>query len=115
MRLGSDSFYVSTTETIRSTTSYSNNTIINGTDRSTRYDFAHVMLFDGQGSKIVQAMCTQAGDFMCHLGAMDYDGEKIWGTIAQYSPNTTAGVVSFDPSTLEATSQALHQQVGFCR
>jgi hypothetical protein len=104
VRLGNDRFYVSTTETIVSPKSYGNNTIINGTDRSTGTGFAHIMLFDSNGAKIAQATYTQAGDIMYHLGGIDYDGEKIWGTIAQYRPNTTANVVSFDPKTLKQTT-----------
>jgi hypothetical protein len=104
VRLGSDRFYVSTTETIVSPKSYGNNTIINGTDRSTGIGFAHILLFDGKGGKIAQATYTQAGDIAYHLGGIDYDGQRIWGTIAQYRPNTTASVVSFDPNTLKQTS-----------
>jgi hypothetical protein len=104
VRLGDDRFYVSATETTEAPKSYGNNTVINDTDRTTGSGFAHVMLFDGQGGKIAQATYTQAGDIMYHLGGIDYDGEQIWGTIAQYRPNTTARVVSIDPSTLAATS-----------
>lgn len=104
VRLGSDRYYVSTTETINKPTSYGNNTIINGTDRSPGSGFAHILLFDGEGGKIAQATYTQAGDIVYHLGGIDYDGERIWGTIAQYRPNTTARVVSFDPNTLKETS-----------
>lgn len=104
VRLGNDRFYVSTTETINTPTSYGNNTVINGTDRSPGSGFAHILLFDSNGSKIAQATYTQAGDIMYHLGGIDFDGERIWGTIAQYRPNTTARVVSFDPQTLKETS-----------
>lgn len=104
VRLGDERYYVSTTETIDKPTSYGNNTIINGTDRSPGSGFAHILLFDSDGGKIAQATYTQAGDIMYHLGGIDYDGERIWGTIAQYRPNTTARIVSFDPSTLKDTS-----------
>jgi hypothetical protein len=104
VRLGNDRYYISTTETINTPTSFGNNTIINGTDRSPGSGFAHILLFDRIGGKIAQATYTQAGDIMFHLGGIDYDGEKIWGTIAQYRPNTTARVVSFDPHTLKETS-----------
>jgi hypothetical protein len=67
------------------------------------------LLFDANGSKIAQATYTQAGDIMYHLGGIDYDGERIWGTIAQYRPNTTARVVSFDPQTLKETSYFEHK------
>jgi len=104
VRLGDDRFFVSTTETLVSPKSYGNNTIINGTDRSTGYGFPHIMVFDSNGTKIADATYTSPGDIMYHLGGIDYDGERIWGTIAQYRPNTTARIVSFDPHTLQQTT-----------
>jgi hypothetical protein len=104
VRVGDDHFYISTTETIVTPKSFGNNTIIDGTDRAPGSGFSHILLFDAEGRRVAQATYTQPGDPMYHLGGIDYDGDKIWGTIAQYRPNSTARIVSFDPRTLEETS-----------
>lgn len=92
VRLGNDRYFLSTTETIIPPVN------------APGLGFAHILLFDGQGNKIAKATYTKSGDISYHLGGIDYDGDKIWGTIAQYRPNTTARVVSFDPHTLKVTS-----------
>lgn len=101
-RIGSDRYFVSTTETLDKPVSYGN--ITNGTDRSTGDGFAHIIVYDGEGKRIAKSTYNKPGDIEYHLGGIDYDGSKIWGTLAQYRPNTTAQILEIDPKTLEATS-----------
>ncbi|KAF2094167.1 hypothetical protein NA57DRAFT_60802 [Rhizodiscina lignyota] len=101
VRIGSDRFFVSGTEEIVATASF--NKTINGTDRAPGVGFAHILVFDGEGKRIARATYSKPGDNEYHLGGIDYDGENVWGTIAQYRPNSTARVVTINPHTLEDT------------
>lgn len=98
-------FFVSTTEHVVETTPYGGGSqvIINGTDRTTGEGYAHIIVYGGDGRRIADATYTKTGDIEYHLGGIDYDGERIWGTVAQYRPNTTAYVMSVDPRTLKET------------
>jgi hypothetical protein len=100
VRLGGDRYIVSAGEYTASTVSY-NGTIINGTDRTAGAGFAHLIVFDGNGSRIADATLTAQGAAEYHNGGIDFDGEYIWATIAQYRPNTTAHVARIDPTTLQ--------------
>lgn len=104
VRIGDDRYFVSAGEYTEKTVSYGNNIIINGTDRTPGAGFGHLIVFDGQGKRIADATLTQLGDIEYHNGGIDYDGEYIWATIAQYRPNTTAHVIRIDPRTLEPTT-----------
>lgn len=75
--------------------------IINGTDRTAGKGFAHLIVYDGKGKRIADASITKVGEDEYHNGGIDYDGEFIWGTIAQYRPNSTAYAFKADPKTLE--------------
>lgn len=99
VRLGPDRYIVSAGEYTAETVPY--NKIINGTDRTTGAGFGHLIVFDGDGSRIADATLTPEGDIEYHNGGIDFDGESIWGTIAQYRPNSTAYVYKADPHTLE--------------
>ncbi|KAK5196627.1 hypothetical protein LTR99_005415 [Exophiala xenobiotica] len=86
------------------TVSYGKNVIINGTDRTPGSGYAHLTVYDGQGMRIADATLTEPGAIEYHIGGIEYDGDRIWATIAQYRPNTTATIVSVDPLTLEDTN-----------
>ncbi|KAK5026566.1 hypothetical protein LTS07_007500 [Exophiala sideris] len=83
------------------TVSYGNNTIINGTDRTPGAGYGYLAVFDGQGKRIAIATLTETGALEYHNGGIDYDGQVIWATIAQYRPNTTASIITVNPTTLE--------------
>ncbi|KIW96395.1 uncharacterized protein Z519_03464 [Cladophialophora bantiana CBS 173.52] len=85
------------------TTSY-NGTIINGTDRTPGAGYGHIEIYDGQGKRVVDATLTPPGDIEYHIGGLDYDGQYIWATLAQYRPNTTATIIAVNPLTLEYQS-----------
>jgi hypothetical protein len=103
VRIGDDRYFVSAGEYTVPTVSYGNNTIINGTDRTAGAGFAHLIVFDGNGTRIADATLTEIGAIEYHNGGIDYDGEYIWPTIAQYRPNATATIVRIDPRTLSPT------------
>jgi hypothetical protein len=97
--LGADRYIVSAGEYTQPTVSY--NATINGTDRSAGAGFAHLIVFSGNGSRIADATLTPQGAIEYHNGGIDYGGEYIWATIAQYRPNSTAHVARVTPQTLE--------------
>jgi len=104
VRLGTDRYFVSAGTYSTPTVSYGNNTIINGTDRTDGAGFAHLIVFDSNGTRIADATLTAPGALEYHNGGIDYDGEFIWAAIAQYRPNTTAYFLKIDPRTLEYTT-----------
>ena len=105
VRLGDDRYLVSAGEYIAPTVSY--NATINGTDRSAGAGFGHLIVFDGNGTRIADATLTARGAIEYHNGGLDWDGEYIWATIAQYRPNTTATVVKIDPRNI-GVEEVLH-------
>ena len=98
VRLGPDRYIISAGEYTASTVPY--NKTINGTDRSAGAGFAHLIVFSGNGSRIADATITRQGAVEYHNGGIDFDGEYIWGSIAQYRPNSTAYVYKTPPDTL---------------
>ena len=102
VRIGQDRFIVSSTELVVPMVSF-NGSIINGTDRTPGAGFAHILVYDGDGKRIARATYNNPGDIEFHLGGVDYDVQNIWGTLAQYRPNSTASVIKIDPSTLQPT------------
>ena len=98
VRLGPDRYIVSAGEYTMETVPY--NKTINGTDRTTGAGFAHLIVFDGDGKRIADATLTREGAVEYHNGGIDFDGESIWGSIAQYRPNSTAYIYKTDPKTL---------------
>jgi hypothetical protein len=98
--IGEDRFITARGDWTVPTKSY-NGTITNGTDRSAGAGYAHLEVYDGQGKRVVDATLTEPGDIEYHIGGIDYDGQYIWATLAQYRPNTTATIIAVDPVTLE--------------
>lgn len=98
VRLGPVRFIVSAGEYTAPTIPY--NKTINGTDRTPGAGFAHLIVFAGDGTRIADATQTDRGAIEYHNGGIDFDGEVIWGTIAQYRPNSTAYAYTADPETL---------------
>ena len=98
VRLGPDRYIVSAGEYTAPTIPY--NKTINGTDRTTGAGFAHLIVFAGDGSRIADASLSGKGDVEYHNGGIDFDGEVVWGDVAQYRPNSTAYVYKARPETL---------------
>lgn len=99
--IGEDRYILGGGQWTNATSSYGKNTIINGTDRTPGAGYAHLTVYDGQGKRIADATLTKTGASEYHIGGIEYDGEQIWATIAQYRPNTTATIVSVNPLTME--------------
>lgn len=102
VRLGKDRFIVSCGEYTEPTKKYEK--IINGTDRTAGQGFGHLIVFDGRGLRLADATITKLDDLEYHNGGIDYDGQFIWGTIAQYRPNTTAYAYKATPDSLKPTT-----------
>lgn len=103
INIGEQRYLISSGQYTQKTTSYGNNTIINGTDRTPGVGFGHLLVYDANGKRIANASLSQPGDLEYHIGGIDYDGKQIWGTVAQYRPNTTATIISLDPQTMNMT------------
>lgn len=99
VRLGPNHYVVSCGEYTEHTQKYPHP--INGTDRTPGKGFAHLMTYNGKGERIADATITREGEEEYHNGGIDYDGRWIWGTVAQYRPNSTAYVYKADPYTLK--------------
>lgn len=102
IRLGSDRFILSAGQWTKRTEKYGE--IIDGTDRTPGEGFSHLMVYNGKGQIIADATISAPGDIEYHNGGLDWDGQFIWGTNAQYRPNTTAYVYKADPYTLEPST-----------
>ena len=85
------------------TKSYGKGNIMDGTDRSPGSGYAHLNIYDEEGKIIADAQLTGPGNIEYHIGGIEWDGELIWATLAQYRPNTTATIVTVDPITLDQT------------
>ncbi|EHK21224.1 uncharacterized protein TRIVIDRAFT_192253 [Trichoderma virens Gv29-8] len=99
VRLGPDRYVVSCGEYTERTQKYPHP--INGTDRTPGKGFAHLMVYNGKGERIADATITREGDEEYHNGGIDYDGQWIWGTVAQYRPNSTAYIYKANPYNLK--------------
>jgi hypothetical protein len=97
---GGERFITARGDWTQATVSY-NGTITNGTDRTAGAGYAHLEVYDSTGKRVVDATLTEVGDIEYHIGGIDYDGQYIWATLAQYRPNTTATIVAVDPQTFE--------------
>ncbi|KAF4125461.1 hypothetical protein GMORB2_4301 [Geosmithia morbida] len=102
VRLGDDRYVVSCGEYTEATRKYPEG-VVDGTDRTAGQGFGHLVVFDGEGRRIADATLTAPGSSEYHNGGIDFDGTSIWGTLAQYRPNTTGYVYHADPLTLEPT------------
>jgi hypothetical protein len=102
VRLGNDRFVVSCGEYTEATKKYPG--ITNGTDRTPGQGFGHLIVFNGKGQRLADATITPRNALEYHNGGIDYDGKDIWGTIAQYRPNTTAYAYKAAPASLEPTT-----------
>lgn len=104
VRLGEDRYIVSAGEYTEHPMRYADEEIIDGTDRTAGHGFAHLIVYDGKGRRLADATITEEHTEEYHNGGLDYDGEQIWGTIAQYRPNSTAYIYRASLDNLEPKS-----------
>ncbi|KAK6855438.1 hypothetical protein PG995_008970 [Apiospora arundinis] len=104
-------YLVSSGEYIVPTEKYPDGVIINGTDRTAGAGLSHLLIYDGQGKRLGDAVLTSsfpgsvAEEY--HLGGLDYDGRYLWATASQYRPNTTATLIRVDLSASSSLSEEL--------
>ena len=91
---------VSSVQVTEPTVKYQNGQIINGTDRTPGAGFGHLMSFDAQGRLLADRVLNRTGALEYHPGGLDYDGRRIWVTVAQYRPNSTSTFLRVNPLTL---------------
>jgi hypothetical protein len=102
VKLG-DQWIVSSVQVTEPTVKFPNGQIIHGTDRSPGAGFGHLLRFDAQGGLLADRVLNAAGALEYHPGGLDYDGRRLWVTLAQYRPNSSATFLRVDPDTLAAT------------
>jgi hypothetical protein len=98
-----DQWVVSSVQVTEPTVKYPNGQIIDGTDRTPGAGFGHVMRFDVHGKLLADRILNPAAALEYHPGGLDYDGRKLWVTLAQYRPNSSSTFLRIDPRTLTAT------------
>lgn len=97
-----DTFYVSAVEFIepREITGATDALYDFSIDRTPGTGRAWLFKFTGDGALLNQVELTE--DILYHPGGIDYDGEYIWVTVAEYRPNSNSIVYRVNPETLEA-------------
>ena len=102
VKLG-DQWIVSSVQVTEPTVKYPAGQIVDGTDRTPGAGFGHVMRFDAQGVLLADRVLNPAGALEYHPGGLDYDGRRIWVTLAQYRPNSTSTFMRIGPKRLSVT------------
>lgn len=69
-------------------------------DRSTGSGVGHLFKFNSDGELL--ASTTLGEGSIYHPGGMDYDGEHLWISVAEYRPDSHSIIYRVDPETLEA-------------
>jgi hypothetical protein len=101
VRLG-NRWLVSSVQVTVPTVKYPNGQIINGTDRTPGMGYGHLMSFDSRGRLLADRVLNRTGALEYHPGGLDYDGRRVWVTLAQYRPNSTSTFLRVSPITLRA-------------
>lgn len=60
----------------------------------------HLFKFDSDGQLLDSVVLGDKKRY--HPGGIDFDGENIWVSVAEYKPHSTTTVYKVDPNTLEA-------------
>lgn len=69
-------------------------------DRANEKGVGHLFEFDSEG-RLVREL-TLADGAVYHPGGIDFDGETIWLSLAEYRPDSTSIVYRIDPESFEA-------------
>jgi hypothetical protein len=91
---------VSSVQVTVPTVKYPNGQIVDGTDRTPGEGYGHLMSFDSQGRLLADRVLNRTGALEYHPGGLDYDGRRLWVTLAQYRPNSTSTFLRVNPTTL---------------
>ena len=93
-------FYLSSVETTEQPRMENEETSNSGYDRSPGAGVGHLFKFDGTGRLLQQISLGENN--LYHPGGIDFDGESIWVSVAEYRPNSHSIVYRVDPDTLAA-------------
>jgi hypothetical protein len=74
---------------------------VDGYDRDTGEGVGHLFKIDMKGNLISDLVLGEGT--MYHPGGIDYDGEHIWISVAEYRPNSRTIIYRVDPATMKAT------------
>ena len=96
-----DHIFLSSVEIVEGTVKYASPQ--DGYDRTAGKGVGHLFVMDKSG-KLQKDIILGEGD-MYHPGGLDFDGENIWVSVAQYRPNSSSIIYRVDASTLEAEKQ----------
>lgn len=97
-RIG-DSFYMTAVETIVRPEAIPDSG--SGYDRTPGAGRGYLFKFDLRGR--LEASVSLGEDSKYHPGGMDYDGENLWISVAEYRPASHSIVYAVDPETLVVT------------
>ncbi len=93
-----DYFYMSSVETIERPQALTDNSRY---DRTPGSGIGHLFKFNIEGELIAQT--TLGESTIYHPGGIDFDGESIWVSVAEYRPDSHSIVYRVDPDSLVAT------------
>lgn len=94
-----DHFFMSSVETSESPRKISDPQ--SNFDRTSGAGIGHLFKFAQDGT-LLDDLIVGEGD-MYHPGGIDFDGEFIWVSVAEYRPNSQSIVYKIDPTTMRAT------------
>lgn len=97
-RIG-DSLYMTAVETIVRPEAITDSK--SAYDRTQGQGKGHLFKFDLEGK--LEATVSLGEDSKYHPGGMDFDGENIWISVAEYRPDSHSIVYAVDPETLAVT------------
>jgi hypothetical protein len=92
-------FYVSSVEVTQPTKRFAQPQ--NGFDRDPGAGIGHLFKFDSKGNLLADLKLGEGT--MYHPGGIDYDGQFIWVSVAEYRPNSRSIIYRVDPATMKAT------------
>ncbi|MCG8413721.1 MAG: DUF6454 family protein [Pseudomonadales bacterium] len=93
-----DVFYMTSVETlVRPVPIDDNNTPY---DRTAGSGVGHLFKFDEHGKLLTSTTLGEGS--MYHPGGIDYDGEFLWVSVAEYRPDSHSIIYRVDPETLDA-------------
>jgi hypothetical protein len=94
-----DTLFVSSVEIRTRTKRFAQ--LTDGYDRDTGEGVGHLFKIDMMGNLVGDLVLGEGT--MYHPGGIDYDGQHIWVSVAEYRPNSRTVVYRVDPETMKAT------------
>ena len=95
-------FFLSSVETIEAPVSITDSTT--AFDRTAGIGVGHLFKFTAAGALVAHVTLGERAIY--HPGGIDFDGESLWVSVAEYRPNSHSIVYKVDPETL-ASSEVL--------